>query len=215
MPKREIAIKHSTVLAAYLLVVWGFYRMIFKFPEEVEELFIKPVVWLIPVFYLLKKEKLGLKSLGITTENLFPAIYLALGLGVIFAIEGVIVNFVKHGGVDFSANIGQKAFIFALGLSLVTAISEEITFRGYLFNRVWHALKNEWLANILTSVVWALVHLPIAIFWWKLSVTGTAGYLILITIFGFGSAFIFARTKNIISSILLHVMWAWPIILFR
>jgi membrane protease YdiL (CAAX protease family) len=30
-----------------------------------------------------------------------------------------------------------------------------------------------------------------------------------------GSAFIFSRTKNIWGSILLHVLWAWPIILFR
>lgn len=215
MPKKEVAIKHATILAAYLLVVWGFYRMLFRLPEEVEELFIKPILWLLPVAYLVRKEKVGLSSIGITTKRLFPAIYVALGLGVIFAIEGVIVNFVKYEGIDFSANIGQRALLASLGLSFVTAVSEEITFRGYLFNRVWHALKNEWVANILTSVVWGLVHLPIAIFWWKLGVAGTLGYLILITFFGIGSAFVFARTKNVASSILLHVMWAWPIILFR
>lgn len=215
MPKREIAIKHSTILAAYLLIIWGFYRMLFRLPEEVEEFFIKPVLWLIPVFYLIRKEKVGFASIGITGKSLFPSIYLALALGVIFALEGAIINFVKYEGIDFSANIGQRALVFSIGLSLVTAISEEVTFRGYLFNRVWHAMGNEWLANIATSLVWALIHIPIAIFWWNLSFVDTLGYLILITMFGVGSAFIFARTRNVVSSVILHVLWAWPIILFR
>lgn len=215
MPKKEIAIKRSVIFASYLLVVWGFYRFLFKLPEEVEELIIKPLLWLIPVIYLLKKEKLGLTSLGISGKNLFPAIYFALALGVVFTIEGVYINFVKYGEFNFSANIGQRAVLVSLGLSLATAISEEVTFRGYLFNRLWQTIRKEWMANILTSLVWGLIHVPVAIFWWNLTPLGIIGYLLLTTIFGIGSAFVFARTRNIISSVLLHVMWAWPIILFR
>lgn len=215
MPKKETAIKHATLLAAYLLIVWGFYRFLFKFPEEIEELFIKPIIWLVPVIYFVKKEKLGLSSLGITTKNLFPAIYFALGLGVVFAMEGAIVNSIKYGGFDFSANIGQMAFASSLGLSLATAVTEEITFRGYIFNRVWHALKNETTAILLTSFVWALIHVPVAIFWWKLTLPATLGYLLLTTLFGIGSAYVFAKTKNVFASILLHFLWEWPIILFR
>lgn len=215
MPKKEIAIKHSVIFASYLLVVWGFYRFLIKLPEETEELIIKPLLWLIPVIYLIKKEKLGLASLGITGKNLFPAVYFALALGVVFTIEGVYINFLKYGEFNFSANVGQRVILASLGLSLVTAISEELSFRGYLFNRVWHAMGNEWVANVATSLVWGLIHVPIAIFWWNLTPLGIIGYLLLTTIFGIGSAFVFARTRNIISSVLLHVMWAWPIILFR
>lgn len=215
MSKKEIAIKRSVIFASYLLVVWGFYRFLFKLPEEVEELIIKPLLWLIPVIYLLKKEKLGLTSLGISGKNLFPAIYFALALGVVFTIEGVYINFLKYGEFNFSANIGQRAILVSLGLSLATAISEEVTFRGYLFNRLWQTIRKEWMANILTSLVWGLIHVPVAIFWWNLTPLGIIGYLLLTTIFGIGSAFVFARTRNIISSVLLHVMWAWPIILFR
>ena len=215
MPKREIAIKHSTILAAYLLIVWGFYRFLFKLPEEVEELFVKPLFWLVPVFYLVRKEKLGLSSVGVSAKNLFPSIYLALGLGILFAAEGVLINFLKYGGINFAANIGTKPLFIALGLSFATAVSEEIAFRGYLFNRVWHALRKEYLANIITSVLYGLIHIPIAILWWDLRLPGVLGLLLLTTIFGIGSAFVFAKTKNVVSSILLHVLWAWPIILFR
>ena len=215
MPKKEIAIKHTTYLVTFLLIVWGLFRVLFKLPEEIEELFLKPLIWLIPVYYLVKKEKLGLSSLGITTKNLFPAIYLALALGVLFSIEGVLINFFTYEGIDFSANIGRNPIVFSLMLSFATAVSEEITFRGYFFNRIWHVLGSEWKANLVTSLVWTLMHLPIAIFWWELSLAGTLGYLILTMIFGIGSAFVFAKTKNVTSSILLHVLWEWPIVLFR
>lgn len=215
MPDKETAIKHTTILAAYILIVWGFYRFLFKFPEEIEDLIIKPILWLVPVFILVRKEKLGLGSLGLTLKNLFPSIYLALALGVFFAIVGILVNFAKYKSVSFTAEIGETPFLTALLLSLATGISEEITFRGYIFNRVWHAFGSEWKANYLVSIVWALVHIPIAIFWWKLNLSGTVGILILITIFGIGSSYIFARTKNVASSIFLHMLWEWPIILFR
>jgi len=208
-------LKNASLLAAFLLVVWGFYRLIFRLPEEVEELFIKPVVWLLPVFYFLRKEGKGISSLGFTLKNLFPAVYFSLGLGFIFIFESLLINYLKYGSFNFAANIGDKPFFTALFLSFATAFSEEVTFRGYLFNRVWLALKNEALANISTSLIWALVHVPVVVFVWKFNLSASILYLFLTTIFGIGSAFVFARTKNIVSSILLHVLWEWPLILFR
>lgn len=208
-------IKHVTILATYILVVWGFYRFLFKLPDELEEVVIKPLVWLIPVYFLVSKEKMGLNSVGITSKKLFTSLYLALALGMVFAVEGLIINMVKYGGLDFSANLGMHNLWASLGISLATATSEEIVFRGYIFNRLWLIVKKEWLANIITSIVWGVVHIPIAIFGWQLDMGSTIGYLILTTIFGVGSAFVFARTKNVASSIFLHVFWEWPIILFR
>ena len=215
MPEKEKSIRYIGIYIGYLLVVWGFYRFLFKLPEDVEELTIKPLIWLLPVLFLLKKEKKGIRSLGVTTNNLVPAIYLALTLGVIFAIEGIVVNFIKYEGIDFSANLGGNLFFTSLVVSFATAVSEEVSFRGYIFNRIWQYIGDEWKANLITSLIWALIHVPAAIFWWELSAVGVLGYLLLTTIFGIGSAFVFARTKNVFSSILLHVMWEWPIVLFR
>jgi membrane protease YdiL (CAAX protease family) len=215
MPRKAALIKRATIYAAYLLVIWGFYRVLFNLPDEVEEVIIKPVVWLLPLVYLLGQEKLGLGSLGVTFKNLFSSVYLSLGLGSIFVIEAIVANYVKYGGFNFSANIGDQSLMSALGISLATAVSEEIAFRGYLFNRLWYALKGEWTANLITSVVWTLMHVPMAIIIMKLSPGGTAVYLALVAVFGLGSSYVFARTKNVASSILLHVLWSWPIILFR
>jgi membrane protease YdiL (CAAX protease family) len=212
---KEQAIKHATIIASYLLIVWGFYRFLFKFPDEIEELVSKPIIWLIPVFFALKVEKQNLASIGITFKNLFPSIYFVLGLGALFVIEGVILNYLKHGGLNFGANIGDSLLLIPLGLSFATALTEEVTFRGYIFTRIWKALGSEWWANLLTTAIWTMIHIPWLIFGLKLGLGAAVINLIVIAAFGVGSAFLFAKTGNIFSSILLHVLWSWPIILFR
>ena len=208
--------KYAVGFAVYLLIVWGFYRFLFQLPETIEELFIKPIVWLLPVIYLLNKEKESLSSLGITSKNLFPAVYYALGLGAFFVMEALIINLLKYGGkFDLGANIGNLPLLTSLGLSFATAISEELAFRGYVFTRIWKFLGKELPANLVTSLFWALIHVPITFFVWKLDLSAALIYLFLTTLFGVGSAFVYARTKNILSPILLHVLWQWPIILFR
>jgi len=213
--KKDKTVKYLTKYAAYLLLVWGFYRYLFQFPDEIQVLIIKPIIWLLPLFVILAKEKKGLKSLGVTTKNLFPAIYYSLALGAFFVMEALIVNVLKYKGIYFSANIGSQALIASFSMSFVTAITEELAFRGFLFNRLWSVNKNEWLANLTTSVIWGLIHVPVSVFVWKLDVASVFTYLFLVIIFGIGSAFVFARTKNIFSSVFLHVLWQWPIILFR
>ena len=130
--------KYAVGFAVYLLIVWGFYRFLFQLPETIEELIIKPVVWLLPVFYLLKKEEEGISSLGVTLKNLFPAVYYSLGLGAFFVMEALVINFVKYDGkFDLRANIGTLPLLTSLGLSFATAISEELAFRGYVFQRCY------------------------------------------------------------------------------
>ncbi|SRR3990167_6751230 len=215
MPRKELVLKNATIYAAYLLIVWGFFRLLFQLPDNITELFVKPVVWLLPLVFILRKEKLGLESVGITLKNFFPTIYFVLGLGALFVLEAVFLNYTKHGGLNFGSNIGSLPFEVAVGLSFATAVSEEISFRGYLFNRVWYVLKSEIWANVLTNTFWVAIHVPLVVFVNKLDLVPALIYLAITAIFGIGSAFVYARTKNVFGSILLHVLWEWPIILFR
>lgn len=215
LPSRLSLVKNVTVYSTYLILIWAFYRFLFQFPDEVEELVIKPIVWLIPLFYFVKKEGFNLSSLGFTFKNLFPSIYLSLGLGAVFVAEGLITNFLKYNGFNFGANIGNLPLMTSLGLSFATAFSEETSFRGYLFTRLLLVTKNEITANLITTCLWTGIHVPIAFFVWKLNFTAGITYLMLTAVFGLGSAFIFSRTRNIWGSIFLHVLWEWPIILFR
>ncbi len=215
MTAKTTIVKHVTIYSVYLILIWVFYRFLFKLPDQIEELIIKPIVWLVPIFWFTAKEKFNLSSLGFTFKNLFPAIYLSLGLGAVFVLEAIFSNFMKYGHFNFGANIGSAPILVSLGLSFATAFSEETAFRGYIFGRLWGVLKDEWSANLVTTILWTLVHVPIAFFVWKLNLAAGILYLILTAAFGMGSAFVFGRTRNIFGSILLHVLWEWPIILFR
>ncbi len=212
---KDLQIKHVTLFFTYLLIVWGFYRLLFQFPDPLDELIVKPVIWLVPVFIFLRKEKLGMESLGITMKKLFSSIYFAIALGALFAFEGFYINYFKGAGASALGNITPLALYFSLALSFITGVSEEIAFRGFIFNRLSFILKNEWYANIISSLGWTIIHVPQVIFDWHLSLYQGSVYLFLIFMFGFGASFIFSRTKNIVAPILLHIMWAWPILLFR
>ena len=109
---RERNMKDAVKLAAFLLVVWGFYRLIFKLPDEVEELIIKPIIWLGPVVYFLRKEKAGLSSVGFTRKNLFPAVYLSLGLGLFFTIEAFFINYLKRSYEFGGSKLCEFTFYF-------------------------------------------------------------------------------------------------------
>ena len=209
-------------LYAFIFVVWGFYRFLFKLPETVEELILKPIIWLLPLWWVLSNKEgmaspaQALKSVGWTTKNFTKSIYLAIGLGVLFAAEALLVNSIKYGGsFNFLAiPLTPIMFLGALGISLATAVSEETVFRGFIFARLASVL-GEWRGNIVTSIAWALVHLPVTIFVFRYDAMQILTFLFLTFLFGAASAFVYARTGNVVSSVLLHVFWEWPIILFR
>ncbi len=215
MKKRVIVLKHSITYYAYLIVVWGFYRLLFQAPAPFEELIIKPIVWLVPLYILLKKEKASVSSIGFFFNNLFKTAYFAIGLGFVFSFLALFVNYLKYKGFYFDNSFREVTFLGALLLSFITAISEEIAFRGYLLSRLIGIIKNEWKASLIVSLGWVLIHLPIAIFDWRIDFASLLVYLAVIFLFSMGTTIVFLRTRNILAPILLHVFWQWPIILYR
>jgi len=204
-------------LFAFIFIVWGCYRLIFRLPENFEELVLKPIFWLGPTFWLvLKGEKKKLSSLGITSKNFFKSVYLGIGMGMLFALAAALSNYLKYEGFKFR-EFGQNGYSFLLPflVSFSTAFCEETVFRGYLFNRLKEVLRNEWTANWLTGILFVLIHLPISIFVFHYSLIQLLTYSLLIFIFSLGSAIVFFQTGNIVSSILAHVFWSWPVVLFK
>src|SRR5512135_2099623 len=110
MQKRVIKSKNDSLVTPllyflYLFIVWGLYRVNFKFSDALEELFIKPVIWLLPFLYIFPRYRIKASDVGISGKNLFSSLYLALAIGVGFAFLGIIANIAKYGGINFNANI--------------------------------------------------------------------------------------------------------------
>ena len=77
--KRIRSAKYILGYYSYLLIVWGFYRiLVFQFPVSLEILIIKPIIWLIPLFFILKREHISLKEIGITDKKLYAKLLIAV-----------------------------------------------------------------------------------------------------------------------------------------
>lgn len=205
----------ALVYFVYLLVAWGLYRMNFKFSDTLEELFIKPVIWLLPFLYIIPKDKIKASDLGIGLKNLFPSLYLSLALGVGFAFLGLIANMAKYSGISFGANLGTSFFGLSLLVSFATSITEELVFRGYLLGVLLKRFMTPFIPILGSTILWTMVHIPISYYIWGMGPLQTGIFLFLTFIYGLGASILYFKTKNIASSIFLHFLWEWPIILFR
>jgi membrane protease YdiL (CAAX protease family) len=207
-------LKTSLLYFLYLFTVWTAYRMSFKFSDNIEELYIKPVIWLLPFLYIFPKDHIRLADIGITTRNFFRSIYLSIALGVGFAFLGLIANIAKYGTINFEANIGSHLLGISILISFVTSITEELVFRGYLLGVFMRKYKGI-IPVIINSLLWTAMHAPISYYFWHMDGVQTAVYLSLTFIYGLGASLLYGGTKNIAAPIMLHVLWEWPIILFR
>ena len=216
--RQQPSLRRVFALFCFIFAFWSLYRYFPELlPEWVEELILKPLLWLGPTFWLVRKvEKEPFSSLGLTKKNLFPSLYWGIGLGIVFGLEGLLTNIFKYKGLSLVAlDYSLWGFFGALGLSLATAFSEEIVFRGYIFNRLWRLWQKEWLANLVSAGLFSLIHLAVGVFVLGYTPVVMMTFLFLVFLYGLGAAFVFARTSNVVASILLHVFWSWPIILFR
>jgi membrane protease YdiL (CAAX protease family) len=200
----------------WILLVWSLYRYFFKLPEWLDEFVAKPLVFVFPVlWYVLVKEKRRLESIGLTGKNFFNSVYIGLGFGMVFAIEGVIAHTMKYGKMDVNpiAAFQQYGF-FLIVLSAATAICEEILSRGFIFNRIYEKTKNLPYAAFIGSILFVLLHVPILVTSTKL--VGMTLILFIVTDFvlAYANSVLFITTGSLIAPILVHIFWNMTVSLY-
>ncbi len=201
----------------WVVLVWAFYRYFFRLPEWADEFIFKPLVFVAPVFWYVRwKEGRGWDSLGLTKKNLFISIYIGLGFGFVFALEGLVANAIKYGHLQI---VPINAFTqYGMGmlilLSLATAVSEEILSRGFVFTRLLEGKKGLLFASFVSTAMFVILHLPILAF--SLKLQGTALLLFFITdfILGFANALLLYNTGSLVAPILVHVFWNMTVALY-
>jgi len=82
-------------------------------------------------------------------------------------------------------------------------------------NRFWQFSRSEVLGNLLSSILFALGHLPIAILVLNYTGKNIFSYSLLIFILGLADGFVFGRTKNIFGPTISHALWNWSAILIH
>lgn len=205
------------ILWVFIALLWCLYRYFFRFPEWIDELVFKPLVFLLPVFWFVKfKEKKTGRSLGLTKTALMKSVLVGLGLGLFFCLEGVLTSWFKNKELIFNPKELSIGGIFGMGfISLITGFSEEILNRGFLMNRFWELWKSEVLANFFSSILFLLLHLPMAVLVFNYKGRDLFDYGLLIFVLGITDGFVFGRTRNVLAPTITHALWNWSVILIQ
>jgi membrane protease YdiL (CAAX protease family) len=202
---------------AWILLAWGLYRYFIKLPEWTDEFFFKPLVFVAPVvWYVLVKEKQKLESLGLTGKKFMNSLYIGLGFGMMFALEGILANSIKNGTLTITpiAALAENGLIPLLIISLATAFSEEVLNRGFIFKRLYDNTKNIVYSIGLSSFMFVFLHVPILVT--ATHLTGSTLLLFVVTnlILGCINSLLFLSTGSLVAPILVHIFWNMTVALY-
>lgn len=203
-----------------IFIVWAIYRAYFILPEAIDELLVKPLIFVAPIIFLVWiKENKSLKELGLrfSGAGVMVDIYIGVVLGILLAVEGLIANYLKYGQFSFGpidalyTAGGVSAFLF---LSLATAFSEEVFARGFLFNRLYKATNEQMASAVVSSILFTLIHIPIM--FTRLHLTGNALLFYPLSIFAMGvvNSYLFSIRGTLTLPILVHAFWNMTISLY-
>lgn len=202
---------------AWILLAWSIYRYFARFPEWADELFFKPIVFALPVlWYVTQKEKRSIETLGLTTKKIFTSLYMGLGFGFVFALEGFFTNIIKYGTLTIRPieSFAQYGLTLILILSLATSISEELLCRGFLFTRIYEVKKSILTAAFISSVLFVLLHVPILVTSVKLTGITLVIFFVTDIILGFTNALLFSFTGSLVAPVLVHLFWNMTMAMF-
>ncbi len=184
--------------------------------ERADEFIFKQLVFVAPViWYVRNKEKQSIATLGLTGRNFFTSVYIGLGFGIVFALEGLAAHVIKYGKLDVNpiAAFQQYGF-FLIILSLATAFSEELLSRGFVFNRIYEKTKNLAYSSVVSTVMFMLLHVPILVTTTKLQ--GMTLILFFVTDFVLATAnsLLYYNTGSLVAPILVHIFWNMTVALY-
>ena len=212
-------LKHIYNLWAVILIIWAVYRVYVPvMPEWVDELISKPLVFVGPIlWYVARIEHRPLSSIGITRGNLGRDIKIGLGFGMVFALEGIVANAIKHGQLSFAPVIPVEGFgiMMAVILSVATAVSEEILSRGFVFGRLLEYYQNNLVkASSIGAILFLLLHVPIMFTSLKLTGSTLAIFILTDVIIAFATSILYSETKTLTVPILVHAFWNMTVALY-
>jgi len=201
----------------WILLIWCLYRYFTKLPEAVDELIFKPLIFVVPVlFYVLRIEKRSITSLGLHTKNLAISLYTGLGIGFLFAIEGIVANFIKYGQLSINPLAVLKTYgLWFVVISFVTAVTEEVLARGFLFSRFFEKSKENLIyATIYSSMMFLALHIPILLTSHKFQGSTLLLYFITTIVISFANSIVYRYTKSLVAPVLIHFFWNMTLALY-
>jgi len=181
-------VKRLSYYYIYLVLMWGSFRYFIRLPEVVEELWFKPVLWLIPLFWwnLALREKVVMfgKKWG-------QSLLLGLMVGVFYFL---ILKFKSLGSFQVDFNL--------MGIAFATAVTEELTFSGFVAGYLEKIRRGKMFNLIMVGLMTAVIRLPILLFVYQATREEILGVMLVALASGVINAWIRVRSGNVTGSVL-------------
>lgn len=173
----------------YLLLAWGSFRYFVGLPEVIEELWFKPLIWLVPLFWwnMAMPSRVTMFSKDWLRSDLW-----GLFLGVFYFI--LIRRF----------DLGPWK-IEVLMIALATAITEEMVFSGFVAGYLEKIQKGRWINWLIIGLMVMVLRIPVLWFVYKLGIRDSLGVLLFAGASGVMNAWIRVQTGNVTGSILARI----------
>lgn len=203
-----------------IFLAWALYRAYFVLPEWVDELLVKPLIFVIPVILVVRfRERNSLCSLGIcpTGKSFFLDLYIGVVIGIVFALEGLFSNYLKYGQFSFLPILALKTaggIVPFLVINIVSAIWEEFLGRGYLYQRLYQVTGRELHSAFTSSSLFFLLHIPIIFTRLHLRGTSLLVYMLTTVLLGITNCYILASRRSLTLPILIHAFWNMTVALY-
>lgn len=211
--KKPLSLTQKTLnIWAIILIVWSVYRANFKLAEWIDELIIKPLIFVLPVaYYIVKVEKTAFLSSIDLKGKLKKADWLiSITIGLLFVFTIALANYLKNKHLQF--NTAQPILMIAV-LALATGITEEILSRGFVLKRLYADSKNLLSATFLSSILFFFLHVPMLFA--NLKITGNILLLFMVTdmLLSLVISFVYLERKNLWVAILIHAFYNFSLTL--
>ncbi len=187
------------------------YRYFLIQPEWLDELVIKPLLFILPVIiYQYFRNSLNTRTLGLEAKDKKLIVVWGGGFGGFLVLENLIVSLIRHQQFRFDL-LQPNSLLLVLGVSIATAFSEEVLYRGFILGQLQKSIQRGWLANSYCALLFSLGHLSVSLF--KLHYQGIQliSYLFLVFVLGFANGFIYDRTRSVYASTLAHTLWNFSV----
>ena len=216
MNKHVPAVQKMQNVWAIILIIWCIYRTKFYLPEWIDELLIKPAVFILPVYYYIShiEKKPILSALWIKTTQIWSDSKVGLSIGAFFWLMIVFTNFIRLGNLSFLFDLTLTRIGYLLLITLVTATSEEILSCGFVVKRLYEDSSSQLQAAFLGGILFTIIHIPIVMTNYKLTGSFILVYLLTQFFISLVINLIFLDRKSLLPSIQIHALYNLALLLY-
>ncbi len=161
-------------------------------------LFVRLIIWTLPVILLTLKQN-PLKYLKLY-NNVFRGLTIGIITGLIIITLRCLIIYLIKGFITFNFNIPVG---FWLNGIIFVGLSEEVVFRGYLLQKI-ESISSFWIANIISAVLFAIMHFPIWIMVKNLGALEIIGEIRSMIFMGLIFGYVFKKAQSLWSPIIVH-----------